>query len=179
MQGPKHRQPLVSKEETCTPLHAVVFLAAAALSPLALSARPVRLYADGLETLLSQGGGLEYIRGENAKGTIWATYELDSSGEPVEIFHTNAVDALYLDAIEPRSAAVSIAVFVGNAVAGYVIGTVVDGIITAVTGQSGAAWVAYAVTKLVNRPVPANKAIYLSCDIYPPHSMEYIRCSNA
>lgn len=155
------------------------FLAAAALSPLALSARPVRLYADGLETLLSQGGGLEYIRGENAKGTIWATYELDSSGEPVEIFHTNAVDALYLDAIEPRSAAVSIAVFVGNAVAGYVIGTVVDGIITAVTGQSGAAWVAYAVTKLVNRPVPVNKAIYLSCDIYPPHSMEYIRCSNA
>lgn len=42
------------------------FLAAAALSPLALSTRPVRLYADGLETLLSQGGGLEYIRCSNA-----------------------------------------------------------------------------------------------------------------
>ena len=46
------------------------FLAAAALSPLALSARPVRLYADGLETLLSQGGGPEYIRCSNGEGSI-------------------------------------------------------------------------------------------------------------
>lgn len=155
------------------------FLAAAALSPLALSARPVRLYADGLEDLLGRGEGLEYIREKNAEDTVWATYELDGSGKPVEISHTYTLNALYLDAIGPRSATVSIAVFVGNAIAGYVIGTVVDGIITAVTGQSGAAWVAYAVQKLVNHSVPANKAVYLSCDIYPPHSMEYIRCSNA
>lgn len=155
------------------------FLAAAALSPLALSVRPVRLYADGLESLLGQDDGLEYIRTENAEGTIWATYELDGSGEPVEISHTDTVNALYLDAIAPRSVTVSIAVVVGKAVAGYVIGTVVDGIIIAATGQSGAAWVAYAVKKLVNHPVPANKTVYLSCDIYPSHSMEYIRCSNA
>lgn len=155
------------------------FLTAAALIPLAMTTRPARLYADGLGVVLGQGDALEYIREENAKGTLWVTYELDGSGEPVEVSHTDMLNSLYLDAVEPRSASVSISVIVGNAIAGYVVGVVVDGIIIRVTGQSGAAWVAYAVGKLLNHPVPPNKAVYLSCDIYPPHSMEYIRCSNA
>lgn len=155
------------------------FLVAAALPSLAFFARPICARADGLDSLLGQSDGLEYIRKKNETGILWATYVLDDLDEPVEISHTSTLNAWYLDMIEPRSATVSISVFVGKALMGYVFCTVVDGIIIAVTGQSGAAWVAYAFNKLINRPVPPNKGVYLSCDIYPTHSMEYIRCKNA
>lgn len=118
----------------------------------------------------------QYIAEKNANGTEWVTMALDEQGALEEIARYDKLSEENLRGPARAGVAVSIAVYVGSALAGYVIGTVVDGIVISATGQSGAAWVSQAINRLVGRPVPPSRSIRLSCNVYPPNSMEYIRC---
>lgn len=122
-----------------------------------------------------------YIEKVNREGNGWVTYNFDKDGTMVSIETIDELEPSTEHSLSKsaRGIAVTIAVYVGSAVVGYVICSVIDGVIISVSGQSGAAWVATAISRLKGRPVPAGKRIYLSCNVYPPHSMEYIRCSRA
>ena len=72
----------------------------------------------------------------------------------------------------------SVAVFVAGILVGYVFCVVVDGIIIAVTGESGAWWFAQAVLEAMNKPYEPNMSITIYCDVYPPHSYEGAMCRN-
>ena len=74
---------------------------------------------------------------------------------------------------EPRSVS-TIAVFLGGAIVGYLTSTVIDGIVIAVTGESGAFWVAQAIENVLNKPYTGSTTI--TCDYYPPYSQEYYFC---
>lgn len=151
------------------------FLAISSLVASSIVLGPKRTEALQDPSLVSLSA-IRYVQQENRNGEGWVTMALNDEGDIVEI---ERFDYLSIDNVggEARGGvAVSIAVYVGTALAGYVIGTVVDGIIITATGQSGAAWVSQAINRLVGRPVPASRSIRLSCDVYPPNSMEYIRC---
>lgn len=151
------------------------FLAISSLVASSIALKPKKAKALQDPSLVSLSA-IRYIQQENRDGEGWVTMVLNDAGDIVEV---ERFDYLSLDNVggAPRSGvAVSIAVYVGTALAGYVIGTVVDGIIISATGQSGAVWVSQAINRLVGRPVPASRSIRLSCDVYPPNSMEYIRC---
>lgn len=149
---------------------------------LGLSLFPSMIFA---EESLPAGISAEatiYIDGVNSSGSTWATYQLDSNGELEEVCRMERLDSTTINDIPSMRSgalAVSIAVYVGKAIVGYVVASVIDGIVIAATGQSGATWASIAIKRLVGNPVPSSKTVYLSCSIYPPHSMEYIRCINA
>lgn len=111
----------------------------------------------------------EYAEFIYSNGGDWVTYS------------TERLDSI-LAPMEKSPTAVAIAVFVGGIFAGYVFGSVVDGILIRITGKSGSQHVSDAIPYLLNKKVPANKKIYLpgkvNCDIYPPNSQEYFRCKN-
>lgn len=75
-----------------------------------------------------------------------------------------------------RSLTVTVAVFVGKVLVGYVTSVVVDGIIVSVTGRSGTEWAIAAINSLVGRRYRSGMSVSLSCSIYPPHSYEGARC---
>lgn len=121
-------------------------------------------------------------------GGSWETWTVDDSGEiqvtnsPATIgVHDNAKDGLHYR----RAAIVSIAVFLGGSLVGYLFCSVIDGVVKAVTGKTGSEHVADAIKYVIGKNVPINRKVYLpkksypkSCDIYPPHSEAYIRCKN-
>jgi hypothetical protein len=55
---------------------------------------------------------------------------------------------------------------IGGVLLGYVFGTVVDGIVIAVTGESSAYWFAQAVNKVIRRPPPVSLKVYIDCILY-------------
>lgn len=52
---------------------------------------------------------------------------------------------------QDRSVTVTIAVFVGKSLAGYLVCTVIDGIVISATGKSGGEWVATAISHVVGK----------------------------
>lgn len=68
----------------------------------------------------------------------------------------------------------SIAVFVGGVFVGYIFSTVVDGIIISATGQSGAWWVAQAISRVLNKP--STSSVGIDCSVYPPNSYDGAMC---
>ncbi|MDY6062337.1 MAG: hypothetical protein SPI53_00860 [Erysipelotrichaceae bacterium] len=72
----------------------------------------------------------------------------------------------------------TIAIYIGNIFVGYLISTVINGVVIAATGKSGDAWVAEAVRYVVGKAfkntyyIPSTK----DCSIYPPNSYQYIQC---
>lgn len=64
---------------------------------------------------------------------------------------------------------------IGGLLLGYVFGTVVDGIVITVTGNSAAYWFAQAVSKVLWNPLPALNRIYIDCTLYSGTDY-YLQC---
>ena len=108
---------------------------------------------------------LEYEMGEDSPYSgQYLTYTVDENNNVVRIERK----------VQSRSVLV-IAVFVKGVVVGYLTATVIDGIVIAVTGQSGAWWCAQAITNVLKRPY--NGKTYINCNVYPPHSYEGAMCN--
>ena len=73
----------------------------------------------------------------------YITYGIDENGNYVRLSVTS---------IEARSATATIAIYIGKILVGYITSTVVDGIVIAATGQSGAEWAAAAIQSVLNKP---------------------------
>lgn len=108
---------------------------------------------------------LEYEMGENSPyAGQYLTYAVDDNNNIVRVENTE----------QTRSLA-SIAVFIGGVIVGYLTATVIDGVVIAVTGQSGAWWCAQAITNVLNRPYTGRT--YINCNVYPPNSYEVAICN--
>lgn len=106
---------------------------------------------------------LNYEMGINSpyKGQF-LTYTVDDDNNIIRI------DNLY-----SRSSLI-ISVFVGGAIVGYLTSIVIDGIVIAATGQSGAWWVSQAIVQVLNKQYSATTSI--NCDVYPPNSYAGAMC---
>ena len=77
--------------------------------------------------------------------------------------------------VQPQAVTtMTIAVFVGGAVVGYLTSSVIDGIVISATGQSGGWWVGQAIQNVLNRKYTGRT--YISCNVYPMHSYEGAMC---
>ena len=108
---------------------------------------------------------IEYEMGENSpyKGK-YITYGVDDEGNYIRISIKDSLE-------EDRITGVEIAVFVGGAFVGYLISSVVDGVVIAVTGHSGGEWVSYAIEKVLNKPYVESVILDKNavCAAYPPY----------
>lgn len=133
---------------------------------------------DGLPAI-SLASPTEYIKCVNESGDGWIEYELDNNG----FIHTNYYSNLSVSSIlEPTGAKekiIQILIEIGRQIVGYIFGVVIDGIVKRITGKSGGYWVDYAARKILGGPPPSGNRYHLPCSVYPPHSMEYIRCTQA
>lgn len=103
--------------------------------------------------------------GENSelKGKM-ITYSVDLNNNIVRVESSE---------IQGRSVS-AIAVFLGGVFLGYLTSTVIDGVVIAVTGESGAWWVSQAILNVLNRPYTSST--YINCNVYPPNSYEGAMC---
>ncbi len=107
---------------------------------------------------------LEYEMGINSpyKGQM-LTYTVDENNNIVRVDNS----------IQP-CATMTIAVFVGGAIVGYLTSTVIDGIVISATGQSGGWWVSQAIQNVLHKKYIGRT--YINCNIYPMHSYEGAMC---
>lgn len=98
---------------------------------------------------------------EGRSEATWETYALNEDGKLVvtEAF----ASALDVERAIASSATLSV---IGGVLLGYLFSTVVDGIVTAATGNSSAYWFAQAIRKALNRPVPTNLRLSINCFEY-------------
>lgn len=68
--------------------------------------------------------------------------------------------------ITPNSTVGSAIGVVGGLILGYLFGVVIDGIVTAATGESTAYWFAQAIKKTLWRPFPVTGKVYINCYLY-------------
>lgn len=112
---------------------------------------------------------IERMEAELAPGSEfegqYLTYTVDNDGNIVRVDGTRD---------QSRSAALTIAAWVGTTLVGYLACNVIDGIVIAATGQSGGWWVAQAIQNVLNRPYTGKT--YLNCNVYPMHSYEGAMC---
>lgn len=91
------------------------------------------------------------------------TYTVDDKGNIIQT----------KDVIQQRSIS-KIAVFVGKKIIGYIFVKVINGIVIAVTGQSGEWWASQAIQNVLNKPYTGRT--YINCNVYPMHSYEGAMC---
>lgn len=131
------------------------FLAASVL-PTKASAREASYNNNEIMTLE------EYLSLPSVKENAnWGTYGIDDKGNlvPVSTESLLQADSELLAALPPIGV-------IGGVLLGYVFGVVVDGIVTAVTGQSTSYWFAQAVKKLVGLRPPITGRVYINCNLY-------------
>lgn len=80
----------------------------------------------------------------------YITYGIDENGNYVRLSVT---------LIESRSVTATIAIFIAGQLVGYLTATVIDGIVIAATGQSGAEWVAASIKAVLNKPYSSTVTI--------------------
>lgn len=109
---------------------------------------------------------LEFETGENSPyAGQYLTYTVDENNNIVRIDNP----------IQTRDGELKqIAVYIKRAIVGYIISTVIDGMVVAATCESGAWWVAQAISNVLNRPYTGTT--YINCDVYPPNSYEGAMC---
>lgn len=119
----------------------------------------------------------DYIEEINNSCDGWVTWAGIESGETAVVNEFGYLSCLD-DLLDSRAVGhlTVILVFVGGTIAGKLIAKVIEDRIVEVTGADLTTWGQIAARKIMNQPVPAGNAVYLSCDIYPPHSGEYHRC---
>lgn len=120
-----------------------------------------------------------YIAYIDSMGIGWTEYTLDRDGSLVGNSLGSSIEFDSTLSRAKKKQKVTIGIYIGNFLRDWIIGTVIDGIITAITGQSGSYWASYAAKRLIGKPVPKDKKYHLPCSVYPSHSMEYIRCTQA
>lgn len=107
---------------------------------------------------------LEYEMGENSPyAGQYLTYAVDEDNNIVRVDNHK----------QPKDPA-TIAVYIGTTIVGYLITTVIDGVVIAATGQSGGWWVAQAIQNVLNREYTGTT--YINCNVYPPNSYEGAMC---
>ncbi len=117
---------------------------------------------------------MEYELGEDSPyAGKYITYRIDKDG--------NFVRTSIQDQVPYRTRAVistSVAVFIGGTLVGYLITSVVDGIVVAATGKSGADWVAYAIKQVVGKKSTSSITIDKTavCIGYPPYGYKPDYC---
>lgn len=111
---------------------------------------------------------LEYETGVNspAKGETFI-YMVDENNNIVK------VDQLELSARSTPDLK-KVIIYLGTQILGTLTAIVINGVVTAVTGQNGEWWVAQAVTKLLNQNYKGS--VFIDCNVYPMHSYEGAMC---
>lgn len=157
-----------------------LFISSFILMPVLLTVSPPNSFGiennDEIEVRLMTTE--EYIKSVNDSGDGWVTWSLTTNNEVVVVDRLDTID-LQVNELALNPILISIAVWVGGRIVGKVLAHVVDGVIQKVTGADTTTWGIIAARQLLNRGVPAGRAVYLPCSIYPPHSGEYHRCMNA
>ncbi|MDO4595265.1 MAG: hypothetical protein Q4B52_07785 [Tissierellia bacterium] len=111
------------------------------------------------------------VEDENIKkeeSVIYVTGTMNDDGEIIFKEHKE----LFSD----RSATVTIAVYVGKILVGYLTATIIDGVVKSATGKTGAEWVEAAIKKVVGRKYNDGMTVTLPCSIYPPNSQIGAQC---
>lgn len=146
---------------------------------LALSSIPQILPVHAFE----ESSQLESSEGKQTEFTEESLEKMEADLAPGSIYEgqylTYAVDqnnnVIQIEASKTPRSGTGIAVYIGTTLLGYLICTIVDGVVVAATGQSGAWWVGQAISLVLNRP--AKEQVWISCSIYPPHSYEGAMCN--
>lgn len=93
------------------------------------------------------------------------TYTLDDDGNIINIKNP----------IEIKGSEIKkVAVKVKQVIVGYIITSVVNGIVISATGQSGEWWVYQAIVQVLNKQFRSSTTI--NCSIYPPNSYAGAKC---
>lgn len=106
----------------------------------------------------------QYIAFIEKYGGEWITYSL---GEDDVLSIELGPEEIEYDPWSRSVTAVSIAVYVGGTLIGYLICSVVDGVVKAVTGKTGSEHVADAIKFVLGKKVPINRKVILSSKNYP------------
>ena len=105
---------------------------------------------------------MEYEMGPNSPfAGKYITYGIDEQGNIIR---------LSVSQYQERSGLIQkIIVWIGKQIVGYLMSTVVDGIVVAVTGHSGSEWAAIAIRQVLNKKYSSNVYIPTDtvCAVYP------------
>ena len=108
---------------------------------------------------------LKYEMGENSPyAGQFLTYSVDDNGNIIRVENVGNTKSI-----------LTITVFIKGVIVGYLTATVIDGVVIAVTGQSGAWWCAQAISNVLNKPYTGKT--YVNCNVYPPNSYEGAMCN--
>ena len=161
----------ISRKDFFTSFFALTLLAA----PRRASASPTISTPVSYDSISAD----EYFMLKEQSDCLWFALS-NQNGVIVDLGHfTSLAAASY--AIDERGVAgeviKKIAVWVGKKLVGYLKAKVSKkGIVKSIVGEFANPVLQEAGRRIINQPY--RSSYYLPCDVYPTHSMEYIRCQN-